>query len=86
VISFEESLVARPEDAEALRDFFARYGFKTMLRDLGGARPGDGSVRPAAGSLPGGGPLNSPEGAATLAGMPVIKGEYETILLEEQLD
>jgi len=86
VISFEESLVARPEDAEALRDFFQRYGFKTMLRDLGGAKPGDGSVRPATGSAPGGGPLNSPEGATSLAGMPVIKGEYETILTDEQLD
>lgn len=87
VVSFDESLVGRPEDAEALREFFSRYGFKTMLRDLGGARPGDGSVRPAAGSAPGGGPLNSPEGPqGTLDGMPVIKGEYETILTDEQLD
>jgi len=87
VVSFDESLVGRPEDAEALREFFARYGFKTMLRDLGGARPGDGSVRPAAGSAAGGGPLNSPEGPqGTLDGMPVIKGEYETILTDEQLD
>ena len=87
VVSFDESLVGRPEDAEALREFFNRYGFKTMLRDLGGARPGDGSVRPAAGSAPGGGPLNSPEGPhGTVDGMPVIKGEYETILTEEQLD
>jgi len=87
VVSFEETLIGRPEDADALREFFSRYGFKTMLRDLGGAKAGDGSVRPAAGSAPGGGPLNSPEGAqATLDGMPVIKGEYETILLDAQLD
>ena len=87
VVSFEETLIGRPEDADALREFFSRYGFKTMLRDLGGAKAGDGSVRPAAGSAPGGGPLNSPEGAqATLDGMPVIKGEYETILTDAQLD
>jgi DNA polymerase-1 len=78
VISFEETLVGRPEDREALRDFFQRYGFKTMLRDLSGNV--NGGAAPAA-------PLNSPEGAqATLPGMPIIRGEYETVLTEEQLD
>jgi DNA polymerase-1 len=87
VVSFEETLVGRPENAEALRDFFQRYGFKTMLRDLGGAGRADGAVAPARGAGPGGAPLNSPEGAsATLPGMPIIKGEYETILSDEQLD
>jgi len=87
VISFEESLVGRPEDAEALRDFFQRYGFKTMLRDLGGAPRADGAVAPARGSGPGGAPLNSPEGASGhLPGMAIIKGEYETVLTDEQLD
>jgi len=87
VVSFEETLVGRPEDAEALRDFFQRYGFKTMLRDLGGAARADGAVAPARGAGPGGTPLNSPEGASgTLPGMPIIKGEYETVLNEEQLD
>lgn len=80
VISIEETLVGRPEDKEALHGFFQRYGFKTMLRDLEG---GNGK-RAAA---PGGPALNSPEGAqATLPGMPVIRGEYETVLTEEQLD
>ncbi len=87
VVSFEETLVGRPEDAEALRDFFQRYGFKTMLRDLGGAARADGAVAPARGAGPGGAPLNSPEGASgTLPGMAIIKGEYETILTDEQLD
>lgn len=87
VVSFEETLVGRPEDAEALRDFFQRYGFKTMLRDLGGAPRADGAVAPARGAGPGGAPLNSPEGASgTLPGMPIIKGEYETVLTDEQLD
>ncbi|OON64396.1 DNA polymerase I [Massilia sp. KIM] len=87
VISFEETLVGRPEDAEGLRDFFQRYGFKTMLRDLGGAPRPSAGVAPAAGSGPNGAPLNSPEGVSgTLPGMAVIKGEYETVLTDEQLD
>jgi DNA polymerase-1 len=87
VISFEETLVGRPEDAEGLRDFFQRYGFKTMLRDLGGAPRPSAGVAPAAGSGPHGAPLNSPEGVSgTLPGMAVIKGEYETVLTDAQLD
>ncbi len=78
VVSFEESLIGRPEDREALVAFFERYGFKTMLRELT-ARNGT----PAAANAP----LSPPEGAqATLPGMPIIRGEYETVLTEEQLD
>jgi DNA polymerase I len=78
VISFEETLVGRPEDRDALRDFFQRYGFKTMLRDL--------TANPNAGAGPAP-QLNSPEGAQdTLPGMPIIRGDYETVLTEEQLD
>jgi DNA polymerase-1 len=36
MVSIEETLVAAPEDKDALRDFFERYGFKTMLRELTG--------------------------------------------------
>ncbi|MBD8530694.1 MULTISPECIES: DNA polymerase I [unclassified Massilia] len=82
VVTIEESLVARPEDKDALRDFFQRYGFKTMLREL---QSGPGIGSPA---------LNSPEGAQksadgaqdTLPGMPIIKGEYELVTTWEQLD
>jgi DNA polymerase-1 len=75
IVSIEESLVARPEDKDALRDFFTRYGFKTMLRELQ-AGPGVGSPV-----------MNSPEGAQdTLPGMPIIKGEYELVTTWEQLD
>ena len=87
VVSFEETLVGRPEDAEALREFFQRYGFKTMLRELGGGGRADGAVAPARGAGPGGAALNSPEGASGhLPGMAIIKGEYETVLTDEQLD
>ncbi|MDB5791054.1 MAG: polymerase [Massilia sp.] len=75
VVSIEESLVGRPEDKDALRDFFQRYGFKTMLRELA---QGNGAGAPA---------MNSPEGAQdTLPGMPIIKGEYELVTTWEQLD
>ena len=87
VVSFEETLVGRPEDAEALREFFQRYGFKTMLRELGGGGRADGAVAPARGAGPGGAALNSPEGASGhLPGMAIIKGEYETVLTDGQLD
>ncbi|MGZ5200018.1 MAG: DNA polymerase I [Telluria sp.] len=78
VVSFEETLIGRPEDKEALVDFFQRYGFKTMLRELT-SRTGNGGAPSAA--------LNSPEGAqATLPGMPIIRGDYETVTTDEQLD
>jgi DNA polymerase-1 len=83
LVSIEESLVGRPEDKDALRDFFQHYGFKTMLKELGNGNPGKFVS-------PGAAPLNSPEGAAgangTLPGMPVIKGEYETVTTMEQLE
>ncbi|MFL6632822.1 MAG: DNA polymerase I [Massilia sp.] len=86
VVSIEETLIGRPEDKDALRDFFQRYGFKTMLREIG---PGNaakygtpGAPAPA---------LNSPEGASgsqpgTQPGMPIIKGEYETVTTQEQFE
>ncbi|WP_322404017.1 DNA polymerase I [Massilia luteola] len=75
IVSIEETLVGRPEDKEALRDFFQRYGFKTMLREIG---PGNAAKYGAPGApAPA---LNSPEGTgATQPGMPIIKGEYETV-------
>jgi DNA polymerase I len=85
LVSIEETLVGRPEDKEALRDFFQRYGFKTMLKELGN---GNAAKYTSPGSSSPSAPLNSPEGAAsaTLPGMPVIKGEYETVTTQEQLE
>ena len=80
VVSIEETLIGRPEDKDALRDFFQRYGFKTMLREIG---PGNAGKYGA----PGAAALNSPEGAAgTQPGMPIIKGEYETVTTNEQFE
>jgi DNA polymerase I len=74
--SIEQSLTGLPENREALREFFERYGFKTMLREL----TSNGGAAPAA--------LNSPEGAADPDAHvgSVIRGEYETVTTEEQLD
>jgi DNA polymerase-1 len=97
MVSIEETLVGRPEDKEALRDFFERFGFKTMLRELGSSsgqisgNPGrfvmPGTQAAPAGPAPG---MNSPEGAAggqgTLEGMPIIKGEYETVVTPADLE
>ncbi|PQO91077.1 DNA polymerase I [Massilia phosphatilytica] len=84
VVSIEETLIGRPEDKDALRDFFQRYGFKTMLREIG---PGNAGKYGA----PGAAALNSPEGASgsqpgTQPGMPIIKGEYETVTTQEQFE
>ena len=91
--SIQESLVGRPEDKAALRDFFQRYGFKSLLRDLGPVGSGSGNGTGDAGKYasPGAPMFNSPEGAldghgATQPGMPIIKGEYETVTTMAQLD
>jgi DNA polymerase-1 len=83
ITSISEALVAKPEDKDALRDFFARYGFKTLLREIsGGAAPAAASAAPAAP----GAVLNSPEGDLFGALPAAVKGEYETVLTEAQLD
>ena len=83
VVSIEETLIGRPEDKDALRDFFQRYGFKTMLREIGPGNAGKYGM-PGASGAPA---LNSPEGAAgTQPGMPIIKGEYETVTTQEQFE
>ncbi|PWF49241.1 DNA polymerase I [Massilia glaciei] len=78
MVSINQSLVGRPEDKAALREFFQRFGFKTLLREIA-ADAGTADGAPA---------LNSPEGdplgEAAPAQLP--RGAYETIVLESQLD
>ena len=79
MVSITETLVGQPENKDGLRDFFQRYGFKTLLKEIVG--------NPDAGR-PQGPALNSPEG--DLFGepqlVPLIRGEYETITTEADLD
>ncbi|MGV3654322.1 MAG: DNA polymerase I [Noviherbaspirillum sp.] len=72
VASFPGALAPKEEDKAALRDFFARNGFRTWLREMDAALAPQESA--AAGT---GGPEAAPAPAAT---------EYETVLTEEQLD
>ena len=80
MVSISETLVGQTENKEGLRDFFQRYGFKTLLREIGAAVDAGGPA--ASGVL-----LNSPEGDLFgIAATPVIRGEYETVLTEDALD
>jgi DNA polymerase-1 len=86
MVSISESLVAREEDKESLLAFFGKYGFKTLLRELG-----------VAASTPAGAPastvkvsLDAPVGGAAsmngdLFAEPVV-ATYETVSTDAQLD
>jgi len=88
MVTISESLVAREEDKETLLAFFGKYGFKTLLRELGtpsapvGA-PGKAAAAAAAAPAAGG---------AVSANMdmfgeaPKLSTNYETVLTDEQLD
>jgi DNA polymerase-1 len=68
MVSIPESLVAKPEDKEALIAFFRRYGFKTWLRELEGSAPAS---------------VSAPNGDAQsklFDAPPPVKTEYETEL------
>jgi len=84
MVSIGESLVARAEDKPALLEFFSKYGFKTLLRELGAAAATGGpaaTVKVA---------LDAPVGGAAsvngdLFAEPVV-ATYETVTTEQQLD
>ena len=79
MVSIADSLVGKPENMDGLRDFFQRYGFKSLLRDIVGS-PNAGRAEGSA--------LNSPEGDLFGAPqlVPIIRGDYETVTTEAQLD
>nr|WP_315248882.1 DNA polymerase I [uncultured Duganella sp.] len=82
MVSIGESLIAREEDKPALLDFFGKYGFKTLLRDLSAAAGAPASTVKVS--------LDAPVGGAAsvngdLFAEPVI-ATYETVTTDEQLD
>jgi DNA polymerase-1 len=84
MVSISESLVAREEDKEALLAFFGKYGFKTLLRELGAAAATGGPAATVKVSL------DAPVGGAAsvngdLFAEPLV-ATYETVYTEEQLD
>ncbi len=81
-------LKLRDQDADALRGLYARYGFTQALRELGGgtapASVDDSKVSlrgTAAGYAKAGDSAPAPEADPALA----VKGEYETVFTDEQL-
>ena len=76
MVSIPASLIAKPEDKDAMIDFFRRYGFRTWLRELAGD-----AAAPAA-------PASSGESQASLFEAPkaAMTKEYESVLTEAQLD
>ncbi|HEU4852943.1 MAG TPA: DNA polymerase I, partial [Telluria sp.] len=77
LVSIQETLVAKPENKDSLRDFFGRYGFKTLLKELtasAGAPAYNGPV------------LDSPTGDLFGEAAAPVRAEYETVTTEEQLD
>ncbi|WP_343730033.1 DNA polymerase I [Duganella sp.] len=84
MVSITESLIAREEDKEGLLAFFSKYGFKTLLRELGSAAATGGPAATVKVSL------DAPVGGAASANgdlfaEPVV-ATYETVYTEEQLD
>jgi DNA polymerase-1 len=74
-----ESLTQRPEDKDAMVDFFTRNGFKTWLRELTDKpEAGETSTAPASDS--------APQGALFAADAPEVEKHYETILTEAELE
>ncbi|MFC7289762.1 DNA polymerase I [Herminiimonas glaciei] len=75
-----ESLTQRPEDKDAMVDFFTRNGFKTWLREL--------TDKPEAneGSAPATGGDTAPQGALFADDAPEVEKHYETILTEADLE
>jgi DNA polymerase-1 len=85
MMSISESLVARSEDREALVTFFTTYGFKSLLRELGGLAPSSTATAKAA-SAAQATPLGPATGDLFGAAAAPANVHYETVLTEAQLD
>jgi len=85
MVSISESLVARAEDKDTLQAFFAKYGFKTLLRELGANTPqAPVGFKPAAVEPAAGGAVSA---NGDLFGEPAkVSTNYETVFTDEQLD
>ena len=77
MVSIPESLAQKPEDKDAMIEFFKRYGFKSWLRELT-------DETDEAQTSEGGGQANLFGNARPER--PKIETHYETVLTQEQLD
>ena len=77
--SIAESLLARDEDKATLLAFFERYGFKSLLREIGAAAPG-APAQPDS-------PVGRGHTGELFDAMPAAAATaYETVLTDAQLD
>jgi len=94
MMSISESLVAKSEDRELLLAFFSKYGFKTLLRELGAMTPAAPTGAASAGAAGEKGAAGAqgalgdtaPGATADLFAAPPASVSYETVLTEAQLD
>ncbi|MBS1169917.1 MAG: polA [Burkholderiaceae bacterium] len=77
--SIEGTLQAQPEDLDAMKGFFARYGFKSWLRELGAA-PEKPKAAARLVAVSGDQPAQE-----TLAMFAPVEKQYETVLTPAQL-
>ena len=78
--TIDQQLINRPEDNEALREFFTRMGFRTWLREINAERQAHAAAAPATD--------NDPQGGLFAAdALPDAPAEvhYETVFTEAQL-
>lgn len=75
-----ESLTQRPEDKDAMIDFFTRNGFKTWLRELTDKPEANETSAAATGGD------SAPQGALFADDAPEVEKHYETILTEADLE
>ncbi|MBC7500169.1 MAG: DNA polymerase I [Herminiimonas sp.] len=92
MVSIPESLVAKPEDRDALIALFTRYGFKTWLREASASAAAGAARKPNANLSPQGGLFDasaeSDDANADTASVSATAPprQYETVLTEAQLD
>jgi DNA polymerase-1 len=85
MVSISESLVARGEDKDTLLAFFGKYGFKTLLRELGTPQAPGAPGKAGTVAEPAAGGAVSVNG--DLFGEPAkLSTSYETVFTDEQLD
>jgi DNA polymerase-1 len=88
--SIPESLMVQPPDRQALADLYARYNFKTWLRELGSAPASAAAAAPQGGLFDAAAEAAAAPGAATgMAGTApeaLPASVYETVTTEAQLD
>ncbi len=87
MISIPESLIAMPQDPAKMVDLYARFGFKTWLREATGD---DGSARQPPSGKPvierQFAPQSDPQGGLFGEALAPVAQRYETVLTEADLD